>query len=123
MLQTTDIYLQRLLALRDEGFPLAFTARERGHLDFGVYRSICGTYRCLLGWWVATPTAQADGWHFRDSLPVWEGYRRFKAAKVYFDLGHSKAEALFGEGDMGDLEPRLAYLDRLIAERKSEVAA
>ena len=117
MREQTNIHLQRLIALRDEGFPLAFAAREQGHLDFDVFISDCGTYRCLLGWWVTTPTAQADGWYFWNDWAVWEGLRGSRAAGAYFGIGY-KAANLFGSSDMGDLEPRLAFLnDDLIAAR------
>lgn len=122
MLKQADIHLARLIALREEAFPLAFEAEKRGHLDLDHYVSECGTYRCLLGWWIATPTAKEDGWHFHNGYhPTWRG-KTFGSAKAYFGISEGDWGRLFGTSDKGTLTDRLAHLDRLIAERM-QVAA
>lgn len=116
MLKTADIHLARLIALREEAFPLAFEAEKRGHLDLDHYVSACGTYRCLLGWWVATPTAQNDGWYFEGPIPAWRG-RTVGAAGEYFGICDPDWARIFGMACFGPLTDRLAYLDKLISDR------
>lgn len=114
MLTPTDIYLQRLIALRDFGFPQAEKMEREGRLDFSSFRT------CLLCAWVETEYAQADGFR-KTSL----GYP--------FKLGEEFKDALAGEGlcagyfglddwrclfgQEGSLSDRRARLDAIIAER------
>lgn len=117
MLKTTDPILTRLIALREECFPLAFEAEKAGHLDFDIFVSRCGTYRCLQGFWLLTDTAKADGWTHETGGGRWKHWRDSDATMHYFGLTDGAWCALFGMAYNGDLHTRLAYLDRLITAR------
>lgn len=114
MLTTTNIYLQRLIALREFGFPQAEKMEREGRLDFSSFRT------CLLCAWVETEYAQADGWTKTPlGYPVgpWEGS---KSAL----MGHDLCASYFGLDDWrylfgteGTLSKRRARLDAIIAER------
>jgi hypothetical protein len=111
MLATTDIILQRQIALRTEGFALAEEMERAGRLDFNLIRSDCGTYRCLLGWWYETEYANND--------PEWLA----DASGDYFDLTAQDWYKLFGIASCGTLADRRAYLDKLIEARMAIVVA
>jgi hypothetical protein len=118
MLQQTDIYLQRLIALRDEGFAQAERMREEGRLDFSTYRS------CLICAWCETNYARADGW-VKDKLgyPIWKGgglSRCYISCAEYFGLTCDTRGALFGAGLT--LSERRTNLGQLIAERMGVAA-
>lgn len=116
MLANTNVYLQRLVALREFGFPLAEQMRREGRLNFYWYMSECGTEGCLLGWWATTEYAQEDGWHFTiDGIPRWMDSR--DAGREYFDINSDTWDALFCGASFGTLADRRARLDALIAER------
>ena len=123
MLANTNVYLQRLVALREYGFPLAEQMQREGRLNFGVYMRRCGTYGCLLGWWATTEYAQADGWVLEDGvLPAWQDFGDMYSAEMYFGLTDGQWSPLFGINSDGTLADRRAYLDTLIAERMQVVA-
>ena len=118
MLKTTDIHLARLIALREEAFPLAFEAEKRGHLEFNITVSECGTYRCLLGWFLKTETAKADGWK---ESGCWNGKSWYiDGARDYFGIRPTEVSGLFGLKVFGDLHARAALCDKLIAERMGQ---
>ena len=113
-----DIYLTRLKALRDIGFPLAEQKEAEGHLDFDTFMSECGTYGCLLGWWATTEYAQRDGWKFAS-----DGQPQFNSSSIscddqYFDTSIEDRISLFGGSEEGTLEYRKIYLEHLIAKRE-----
>ena len=116
----SDIYLTRLKALRDIGFPLAEQKEAEGHLDFSRFISRCGTYGCLLGWWATTEYARNDGWHFESTTPYWSE-KWLYSAEAYFGLCRSAHEwvRLFGANSTNTLTTRKAFLDELIQRRSS----
>lgn len=112
MLTTTNVFLQRLLALRDEGFAQAERMQAEGRLDFGSYRT------CLACAWCETDTAQQDGWRkTSDGFPRRENHTNAtRSVCEYFDIDErDQWPWLFGVGPT--LAYRRAYLDTLIAER------
>lgn len=123
MLATTDIHLQRLIALREFGFPLAEQREKEGRLKLDIYMSECRTYGCLLGWWTTTDYAQKDGWSSLFRVPTWTGAGDGECpASAYFGLDDKTWVALFGTEAQGTLSDRRAVLDRLIAERMGVAA-
>ena len=112
----SDIYLTRLKALRDFGFPLAEQKETEGHLDFDIYMSECGTYGCLLGWWATTEYARREGWvPLKGAPPVWGDTAH--AAEDYFDLSYEERCSLFADSEVGTLSDRKAYLETIIQRR------
>ena len=116
----SDIYLTRLKALRDIGFPLAKQMEHEGRLDFEWFMSECGTYGCLLGWWATTEYARNDGWRFENTTPCWgeDGPYDADDADNYFDISLEDRISLFGGSEEGTLEYRKIYLEHLIAKRE-----
>lgn len=127
MLQVTDVYLERLLLLRDVGIPLAHEMEEKGGLDFNRFMSYCGTYGCLAGWCGTHGAFSARGLTLSgDGVPCYGGESWHAALRKFFgvDFTHSILN-LFGDSKHGGtLSDRAAYLDKLIEERlaKLEVA-
>ena len=115
------VYLERLKALRDIGFPLAVKKRDIHCLDFDQYMSHDGKKGCILGWWATTDRAKEAGWavtggavgrvHFAGSTGEW-------AAEEYFGDGYPN---IFGGSTYGSLEDRLVCLNRVIAEMETQV--
>ena len=81
---TTDIYLSRLIALREYGFPLAEQKEREGALNFRFFMNNCGTVGCILGWRTTTEYARSDGWTMSLGTPLWNGMEEEKAANAYF---------------------------------------
>ena len=112
----TDIHLTRLKALRDFGIPLAEQKKAEGHLNFSFFRSACGTYGCLLGWWATTDYAQNDGWTSENRAVLWNGE---DDGEEYFGISSKEWVELFGRNHFNSLSDRKAYLEKLIAEREA----
>lgn len=124
MLATTDIFLQRLVALREYGFPLAEQMERERRLNLDTFRgeSSCGTVACLLGWWETTEYARADGWAFAQGVPQ-SGPLSADTGETYFGISERQWFSLFGTSNFGTLADRRAYLDKLIEMRMAKVAA
>ena len=114
-----DIYLTRLIALRDIGFPLAKQKEAEGHLVFNLFRSTCGTYGCVLGWWATTEYAKKDGWYVIANTPYW-GSEWLNAAESYFNITSGDWVKLFDTDPDNTLADRKTYLDKLIARRSPQ---
>ena len=112
----SDIHLTRLKALRDFGIPLAEQKEVEGHLNFRVFKSACGTYGCLLGWWAATSYAQNDGWASENRAVLWNGD---DDGEKYFGISSKEWVELFGTNTDNTLSDRKAYLETLITEREA----
>ena len=115
-LTSNNVYLQRLIALREFGFPLAEQREREGRLNYRLYMRSCGAAGCVLGWWVTTAYAQAEGWSFKNYLPTWNSDSHYPA-EAYFGLTIKDWEALFTVDDRRTLADRRARLDELIAAR------
>lgn len=115
----SDIYLNRLIALRDIGFPLAAQKEQQGALDFRLFMSHDRTCGCLLGWWATTDYAKADGWHFQDNVPSWNNLpTTIQSVQCYFNLGAHDWLMLFEDESEITLADRKAHLQKLIEEFK-----
>lgn len=116
-------YLERLIALRDIGFPLAKQKEKEGALNLNIFMSDCGTQGCLLGWWATTDYAQARGWQI-DNLgtPHYLG-NMVDSEEEFFGITSGQWRKLFGAERFGSLNDRLAYLNTLIAERAAQEEA
>lgn len=114
----SDIYLTRLIALRDIGFPLAEQKETEGHLDFNIFKSSCGTHGCLLGWWATTKYARKDGWRINNRFPYWNGIWT-DPAEGYFGITNNDWTNLFGSDPKNTLAKRKAFLDALIQRRST----
>lgn len=111
MLKTTDVYLQRLFALLEYGFPHAERMQAEGRLDFGSFKT------CLACAWCETEYAQADGWaKIENGYPNYPGsFSSQYSLKSYFGLDLDDVDGIFGATD--SLADRRAYLEALIAKR------
>ena len=115
----SDIYLDRLIALRDIGFPLAEQKEQQGKLNFGLFMSHDRTCGCLLGWWTTTSYAKADGWSFQDNIPSWHDLpTTMQSVKGYFNLEACDWLMLFRVEPEMTLADRKAHLQKLIEEFK-----
>ena len=112
----SDIHLTRLKALRDFGVPLTEQKETEGHLNFRLFRSSCGTYGCLLGWWATTGYAQHDGWKSEHGSVLWGDD---DDGEEYFGISSREWVELFGGDPRNTLSDRKAYLEKLIAEREA----
>ena len=89
MLRTTDIYLERLMYLRDVVFPHVEEMERQGRVDFDAFASRCGTYQCLAGWTASQPHFMRQGFRLRNgryTRPVFEGRDDLAAIRVFFRL-------------------------------------
>ena len=122
----SDIYLDRLKALRDIGFPLAEAMRCQGRLNFDVYATKGEDAEgCLLGWFASTDYAYDDGWRFAESprsvsecSVIWGGLSGWNAACEYFHIEDEQTDALFDGYYAGSLDDRLEVLNAIIAEKE-----
>ena len=113
--------LDRLIALRDQGFPLAERMEQEHRLNFNLFMNKCGTEGCLLGWWTKTERGMADGWAIpAHGTPEWRGKAGFWAANAYFGEGAYYRLFLQKESDNQTnaecLAERRAACDEMIAE-------
>lgn len=113
MLMTTDVHLERLMVLRDQGLPLAREMEKAGRLDFALVE--CGTYKCFWGW------ARTIDYFRRDAVRLYGGVITLGSTNEYFDISFDERTWLFGTPAAGTLSDRAAYLDKLIAKKLEEL--
>ena len=124
------VYLERLKALRDIGFPLAAKRKKQRRLNFDRHMSPKGRSGCLLGWWATTEYAKRDGWtivesHYifarGDRIPSYNNKQGPWAVGEYFGLGGEDTCCIFGDRHYGSLGDRLDYLNQVITDMETQV--
>lgn len=123
MLAATNVQLQRLIALREYGFPLAEQREREGRLDLDRFMSYCGTVGCLLGWWTTTEYAIADGWTYPQG-PQWNGHACPEKSVAYYFGSWDVYEELFMHQEVGGtLAERKERLDAMISALVSKLVS
>ena len=125
MLRTTDIYLERLMYLRDVVFPHVEEMQRQGRVNLDEFASKCGTYQCLAGWSASDPHFVRQGFRLRNghyTRPVFDGLDDLAAVRAFLGLEKSDVRRLFGPSYRGTLGDRKAILDTLITRRAEALA-
>ena len=120
MLRTTDIYLERLMYLRDVVFLHVEEMQKQGRVNFDAFASKCGTYQCLAGWAACEPHFVRQGFRLRNgryTRPVFAGCDDLMAVRVFFGLGKKDVRRLFGPDYCGTLALRKTILESIILQR------